>query len=218
MSGFVYIWLDRKHRRFYIGSHWGSENDGYVCSSSWMKQAYRCRPEDFRRRILSVVESNRKDLLDEEERWLQMMKPEELRFRYYNLHRTTHHWAADPEKRKTVAEKSGATQRAQNALLTPDERSKKFGYWKGKPGPSIGKVLSEETKRKIGDKSKGRPSANKGKKLGPSPMRGKTYSEEVRRRMSLAHIGKSNGPHSEETKQKIRDTKRKLRDNQAPTV
>ena len=25
--GFVYIWFDRKHRRFYIGSHWGTEDD-----------------------------------------------------------------------------------------------------------------------------------------------------------------------------------------------
>ena len=50
--GFVYIWRDRKHARYYIGSHWGTEDDGYVCSSFWMKQAYKLRSEDFRRRIL----------------------------------------------------------------------------------------------------------------------------------------------------------------------
>lgn len=50
--GFVYIWYDRKHKRYYIGAHWGHENDGYVCSSSWMKKAYKNRPEDFKRKIL----------------------------------------------------------------------------------------------------------------------------------------------------------------------
>lgn len=25
--GFVYIWFDKKHKRFYIGCRWGTEND-----------------------------------------------------------------------------------------------------------------------------------------------------------------------------------------------
>jgi hypothetical protein len=54
--GFVYIWFDRKHKRFYIGCHWGKENDGYVCSSPWMKQAYKHRPQDFKRKILKTDE------------------------------------------------------------------------------------------------------------------------------------------------------------------
>lgn len=36
--GFVYIWFDRKHHRFYIGCHWGHEEDGYICSSNWMRE------------------------------------------------------------------------------------------------------------------------------------------------------------------------------------
>ncbi len=27
--GFIYLWRDRKHNRYYLGSHWGSEDDGY---------------------------------------------------------------------------------------------------------------------------------------------------------------------------------------------
>ena len=38
--GFVYIWYDRKHKRYYIGSHWGSEDDGYICSSTHMNHAF----------------------------------------------------------------------------------------------------------------------------------------------------------------------------------
>jgi len=51
-----------------------------------MRKAYRRRPEDFKkRRIIARIYTNRKDLLDEEYRWLQMIKPEELGKRYYNL-------------------------------------------------------------------------------------------------------------------------------------
>lgn len=32
--GFVYLWFDRKHKRYYVGCHWGTTEDGYVCSSS----------------------------------------------------------------------------------------------------------------------------------------------------------------------------------------
>lgn len=105
--GFIYIWFDRKHRRFYIGSHWGTENDGYICSSNWMRDAYRRRPHDFKpRRIIARVYTNRQDLLIEEYRWLQMIKPEELGKRYYNLrNHFQNHWTADKQKQKTVREK-----------------------------------------------------------------------------------------------------------------
>lgn len=37
---------------FYIGSHKGTDDDGYVCSSTWMLEEYNQRPEDFIRKIL----------------------------------------------------------------------------------------------------------------------------------------------------------------------
>jgi hypothetical protein len=82
--GFVYIWFDRKHKRYYIGRHWGHDFDGYVCSSNWMRDAYARRPEDFSRRILCRVET-KEALFKEEERWLSYIKQEELGKRYYNL-------------------------------------------------------------------------------------------------------------------------------------
>src|SRR5208337_5265410 len=83
-DGFVYIWRDRKHNRYYIGSHQGTENDGYICSSNWMRNSYKRRPEDFKRRILTRMIATRKELLIEEQRWLSMIKSEELKTRYYN--------------------------------------------------------------------------------------------------------------------------------------
>jgi len=90
--GFVYIWFDKKRKKYYIGSHWGTEDDTYICSSKWMRDAYRYRSEDFKRRIISRIYTNRQDLLDEEYRWLSMIKKEELKTRYYNFsnHRQGH--------------------------------------------------------------------------------------------------------------------------------
>lgn len=87
--GFVYIWRDSKLDRYYIGSHWGNEDDGYVCSSNWMRNAYRRRPQDFKRRIIKRITSNRSDMLKVEQRWLNMINYNKIRkgkdSRYYNL-------------------------------------------------------------------------------------------------------------------------------------
>lgn len=104
--GFVYIWRDKKHKRYYIGSHWGTEDDGYICSSPWMLQAIGYRPNDFKRRIIKRVYTNRKDLLEAEYKWLSMIKEEEIKVRYYNLNiKATGHWSAYPENVKTISEK-----------------------------------------------------------------------------------------------------------------
>ena len=32
----LFIFREHKHRKYYIGCHWGYEDDGYICSSNWM--------------------------------------------------------------------------------------------------------------------------------------------------------------------------------------
>lgn len=105
--GFVYIWFDRKHKRYYVGCHWGNIDDGYICSSAWLRRSFRRRPDDFRRRVISLVYTTRQDLLEEEYRWLQMMKPEELAGpRYYNIsNKLFNHWTTDDTKRQTTRQK-----------------------------------------------------------------------------------------------------------------
>lgn len=83
--GFVYIWFDRYRKMYYIGCHWGSKDDGYICSSNWMRDAYRRRPHDFKRKIISIVRNSKEDLFEEEFRWLSMIKDNELKTRYYNI-------------------------------------------------------------------------------------------------------------------------------------
>jgi len=121
-SGFVYIWRDRKHKRYYIGSHWGMEDDGYICSSNWMKASYKRRPQDFKRRILERhISISYSELLEREHRWLAMIKDEELRIRYYNLHKDRNHWMACVNS-KTIKEKIAL--KTKEAMQRPEVRQK----------------------------------------------------------------------------------------------
>jgi len=118
--GFVYIWRDRKHKRYYIGSHWGTEDDGYICSSSWMKQAYDIREKDFKRKILSR-HFDRKSMIEEENRLLSKIKDEEVGKKYYNFRNQSFgHWSIDKDLRETTKERiSNATK---EAMKRPDVR------------------------------------------------------------------------------------------------
>lgn len=120
--GFVYIWYDCKHKRYYIGSHWGSEDDGYICSSSWMKKSYKLRPDDFKRRILKRIYTSHHDLLIEEYIILNKIQKHEFGKKYYNLHSKTFNWAADPSKRQSVIEK--ISQKTKETMYRPDVREK----------------------------------------------------------------------------------------------
>jgi hypothetical protein len=52
-EAFVYCWTDRATNKLYVGSHKGSTDDGYVCSSKHMLKEYRERPADFSRQIVA---------------------------------------------------------------------------------------------------------------------------------------------------------------------
>ena len=142
--GFVYIWMDRKHKRFYVGCHWGYPNDGYICSSRWMRKSYKRRPEDFKRRIISKVYTNRTDLLEEEFKWLSMIKPEELGSKYYNIRQHHYgHWINNPDYRSTI-EKIKASQR--EALKRPEvQENIRKGNEKKKGLAPWNKGLTKET-------------------------------------------------------------------------
>jgi hypothetical protein len=121
--GFVYIWRDRKHSRYYIGCHWGTEDDGYICSSPWMKRAYKLRSQDFIRKILARIYTNKKDLLNEEYRYLKMIKKEELRKKYYNMHNyNLNNWYIYEDKSLIVINKIKI--KTKEAMIRPEVREK----------------------------------------------------------------------------------------------
>jgi len=136
--GFIYIWLDKKHKRYYIGCHWGFEDDGYICSSSWMKQAYRIRPFDFKRRIIKSNISSRIELYKEEQKWLNMIKENEIKPlnenpKYYNLNiKNNEIWHKYEDKIKTIGEK-----------ISVAKKGKTLG-----PRPGIGAAISAAKKGK----------------------------------------------------------------------
>lgn len=205
--GFVYLWYDKKHKRFYIGCRWGNENDGYICSSPWMKKGYKRRPKDFRRRILSRVYTNKQELLKEEYRWLSKIKKEELGERYYNLHNHHFgHWTTDINQNLTICEK------IKKSLSSPEVRKKIGNANRGrkKSEETIEKIkiaranqiVSEETKKKISDSHKG----------SKNHFYGKHHTKEVREMLSEKHKGKK---HLEETKKKMSESRKRYFANKA---
>lgn len=129
-TGFIYIWRDNKRKKYYIGSHLGNPEDGYVGSNKRLQTAFRSRPHTFSRKILEMYEEiTSKDLLVREQLWLSMIKPEELTVRYYNEKKVAS--GGDiisnlPEhKKKEHARKSSmASQKFWNNITT-EEREKR---------------------------------------------------------------------------------------------
>lgn len=167
--GFIYIWFDRKHKMYYIGCHWGNIDDGYICSSNRMRNAYRRRPKDFRRRILTT-NIERCELLDEEYKWLAKIDDNELGTKYYNLRKHKYeHWAQDYEKRKIIGEKISKIQtgkkqsedavrnrfESRRGYKSSDETKLKLSLaLKNHQKGMTGKQHSDETRKKIADRIK----------------------------------------------------------------
>lgn len=181
--GFVYIWYDRKHKRYYIGCHWGAENDGYICSSSNMKSAYNRRPQDFKRKILSRIYTDKKTLLEEEYNWLKQIKQSELGIKYYNLHNYHfNHWSSNTQTAKTLSER--ISKKTKEAMYRPEVREKYLNGLKTRNTRSSDPEVRE--KRRI---------SMIGKNVGKDNSKAVAASAELRR-------GK---PLSEEHKQKVKD-------------
>ncbi len=201
--GFVYIWFDKKHRRFYLGCHWGTEDDGYICSSRWMRQSYNRRPQDFKRRVISRIYTSRSELLNEEGRWLNLIDEKDIGIKYYNL--TKHingHWTTDNYKRLTVGQKISKAN-------------------KGRVSPAKGIPCSEERKQRLSDLHKGVPKnynrsvetrakiSQNSKRLqaeGRVGMCGRTHSEDTKQLMS-----KNNAMNDPINRQKVADAKKGIR-------
>lgn len=146
--GFVYLWFDRKHKRYYVGAHWGNETDGYVCSSAWMKRAYKNRPTDFKRKILKRIYTTRIELFEEEQRYLDKIKDDELKHRYYNLSKLAR--CPPGSKGLESREKQKATweQKRLNGYISPNKGRKAGTSW------NKGISMSEESKQKLRDANK----------------------------------------------------------------
>jgi len=182
--GFVYIWFDRKHKKYYIGSHWGTVEDGYICSSTWMRNAYKYRKEDFKRRIITKVTSSKADLLKKEYAYLSLIEENELGKKYYNM--TKHlngHWFTEEERAKSLSER--ISQKTKEAMNRPDVREKYLaGLAKRDNGSSRPEAREKRRQSMIG------------KNVGKNNSKAVKASAEMRRGVPL----------SEEHRNKIKET------------
>lgn len=202
--GFVYIWFDRKHKRYYIGAHWGTETDGYICSSPWMIKAYKRRPFDFKRRILERIYTNRKQTFIAEEKYLDLIKQEEFGKKYYNLRNIKGHWSTDDKNIKTISEKISI--KTKEAMQRPEVREK---YLEG-----LAKRNNRSSDLEVREK---RSKGMKGKNIGKITVKfatgeGKAFhiTKDDPRLLTgeVIHVtqGLKRGPHSEERKEHLRKT------------
>ena len=157
--GFVYIWYNRVKKKFYIGCHWGTEDDGYICSSDLMRKAYRRNPEYFKRRVVSRVYTNRQELLEEEHKWLALIPDEELGKRYYNLSKKHFgHWTATPDARAVSDKLKDAWEirktKWQNGI-SEQTRNKISKSTSGSNNHYYGRKHSNEIKKKLSESHKG---------------------------------------------------------------
>lgn len=82
-EAFVYCWTDHKTNKLYVGSHKGTTDDGYVCSSKHMMKEYNKRPNDFTRQI--IAEGNLEDIRVLEGKILKAVSAR-LNEDFYNKH------------------------------------------------------------------------------------------------------------------------------------
>ena len=143
MEYFVYIWHDRLRNMFYVGSHEGSTDDGYVSSSRWLNFEFKFRPSDFRRKIISFVRS-RDEMLRIEYDLIMSIKDHEFGKKYYNL---------------KIGKPKGSLPWNKGLSSNTDERVKKYGQSQslsrtGKPIWNKGKACpsSAENGKKSSEK------------------------------------------------------------------
>lgn len=181
----------------------GYIDDDYLCSSTWMKNSYKRRPQDFKRRIIKRIYTDKKDLLKEEYRYLRLIKKEELGKRYYNLRRTEYNLnAASSRLGKTHTEEAKQKIKEKRKLQVITEKHKEniSASLKG----VCRNPLTEEHKKKISTSNKNKKLSDVTKKK--MSLSKQNMSEETKKKMSQ-NSGKywKDKSHSEETKQKIRE-------------
>lgn len=142
---------------YYVGCHWGTEDDGYICSSRWMMKSYKRRPQNFKRKILKTSILPRTQMYIEEQHYLDMIKPEEIKIRYYNLClKNGNLWHQHPDSRKTIGEKISASKKGKSNGPCSSETAAKISAAK----KAKNRKFTEEHKAKL-------RAAKLGKKLSP---------------------------------------------------
>ena len=166
MQHFVYMWFDRSRKMFYVGSHSGSVDDGYISSSRWLSGEVRYRPADFKRRVIKFFDTKREAQIYEGY-LLTLIQPLEFGTKYYNMKQGR-------EKGCTAHNKGVPMSAEQKAKLSAARRGKPTTKGMSFPERSgINNVMNNpENKEKLSRRVTGRKMATR-----PDGTRYWTYPE-----------------------------------------
>ena len=122
-------------------------------------------------------------------------------------------WIASEETKRKMSEAQ------KGKILTEETKRKLSKAHKGKiltedhkrkmSEANKGKSVSEETRKKISEANKGKTHTEESKRKMSEAAKVKIFTEDHRRNLSEAAKGKKRGPHTEETRKKISETKLK---------
>jgi len=186
--GFVYLWFDRKRKMYYIGCHWGNVNDRYLCSSNRMRDAYRRRPKDFKRKILNTNISDRNQMFEEEHRWFSFIKEEELGKKYYNLRKHKWgHWTTDINSSFSIKEK--ISKKTKEAMQKPDVREKYLAGLTTRDTKSSNLEVREKRRKSMVGKNTGKDNS-KALAMAAAANRGRKLSEEHKNKIKCTTVFK----------------------------
>jgi hypothetical protein len=160
--------------------------------------------------VLETVETSRACLLDAEDRWLAMIKPQELGGRYYNVRNVTnHYWHTEDATREATAKKLRARKTSPETLAkwreswyarertrSPEIRAKVSASLKGRPAWGKCGPMEQETKAKISAALKGRIFSEETKVKIRTARAAQIFSPETRAKISASLTGKKTGPQS----------------------
>jgi len=146
--GFIYIWFDKKRKMYYIGCHWGTVDDGYICSSNRMRKVYKRRPQNLKRKIIKTNILNREQMFEEEHKWLSFIKDDELGIKYYNLRKHKWgHWSTDENSSLTIKQK--ISKKTKEAMERPEIREKYLSGLETRDNKSSDPIVSEKRKNSM---------------------------------------------------------------------
>ena len=152
MSGFVYRWYDSSNGMYYVGSHKGTVDDGYIGSGKRFSRAYSKRPECFTREIFYVGEDYR-----ELEEFILDTIDAKSNPAYYNLINGSFNCKFSKEQREKISNS------LRGKKASKESREKMSASRTGEKNHFYGRTHSEETRRKISE-------ANKGNYIGDEAM------------------------------------------------
>lgn len=153
-EAFVYCWTDHKTNKLYIGSHKGSIDDGYICSSDFMLSEYKKRPNDFTRQI--VAEGNTEDIRKFEYKILTSANAA-CDENFYNKHNGFGSYLTDDVKKKignkskelwsdmSFRKKMSEFHKQRHKHISEENKNK----WKKKISKSNSKPKTEQAKQKM---------------------------------------------------------------------